>query len=409
VLNHTSSEHPWFIEARDNPGSDRRNWYIWSQDKPNYLGPWGEEVWHPSPSGYYYGIFWSGMPDLNLKNPQVTAEIENVARFWLEDAGVDGFRLDGARHLIEEGSIQENTPETHAWWKNFRTVYKASKPQALAVGEVWTQDSDVAPYVQGDELDLAFDFDLAEAIISGVKISDAGKIQGALQKSYGLFGSSRSATFLTNHDINRVMNQLHTQADKARLAASVLLTIPGVPFIYYGEEIGMTGVKPDEMIRTPMQWSAGKEAGFTAGTPWEPVNSDFQKVNITTQSKDPTSLLSHYCELIRIRLAHPALQAGGYLPVDSGNDEVLAFLRLDPGSKEHVLVVLNLSENAVSAYDLALKEGPLTGSYRALHLFGGEAELPQLTAIDTGGFISYQPLPAIPAGNTLIIQLQPIS
>ena len=135
VLNHTSSEHPWFIEARDNPGSDRRNWYIWSQDKPNYLGPWGEEVWHPSPSGYYYGIFWSGMPDLNLKNPQVTAEMENVARFWLEDAGVDGFRLDGARHLIEEGSIQENTPETHAWWKNFRTVYKGSNPQALAVGD----------------------------------------------------------------------------------------------------------------------------------------------------------------------------------------------------------------------------------------------------------------------------------
>jgi glycosidase len=161
-INHTSIEHPWFIEAQDNPDAERRDWYLWSQDKPEYLGPWGQEVWHPSTSGYYYGLFWSGMPDLNLENPQVTAEMENVARFWLEDMGVDGFRMDAARHLIEEGSLQENTAATHEWWENFRPVYKTANPEALAVGEIWTNNAAVASYVEGDELDLAFDFDLAQ-------------------------------------------------------------------------------------------------------------------------------------------------------------------------------------------------------------------------------------------------------
>ncbi len=406
-LNHTSSEHPWFVEARDNHESERRDWYLWSEEKPSYIGPWGQGVWHPSPSGYYYGIFWSGMPDLNYENPQVSAEMENVARFWLEDIGVDGFRLDAARHMIEEGSIQENTAATHEWWKSFRNVYKASNPEALAVGEIWSKSSDVAAYLQGDEFDLAFDFDQAAAIVGGVQFGDARRIQKALTTSYSLFGSSLSATFLTNHDINRVMSELRMDATKAKMAAAVLMTAPGVPFIYYGEEIGMTGEKPDEMIRTPMQWSAEENAGFTTGSAWESVNGDYVEKNVASQSKDPTSLLSYYRELIQIRADQPALRLGDYSPVESKDDALLAFLR---GSQEDILlVIINLSEEMASNYDLTLMEGSLAGTYQASLLYGGEAELPNLTANDAGGFDDYQPTSEIPAGGTLIIKLQPIN
>ena len=406
VLNHTSSEHPWFVEARDNPGSERRDWYLWSEEKPDYLGPWGQEVWHDSPTGYYYGLFWEGMPDLNLENPQVTAELHKVARFWLEDLGVDGFRLDAARHLIEEGSSQENTQATHQWWKGFRTAVKASSPEALAVGEMWTKGPDIVSYVQGDELDLAFDFDLAEALVTYVGLRAANRIQGALASSYGLYGSGLSATFLTNHDMDRVMSVLRGDAGKAKLAASVLMTAPGVPFVYYGEEIGMTGQKPDEMIRTPMQWSAGENAGFTAGTPWEPVNGDYEEKNVARQTADSTSLLSLYRDLIHLRLAHPALQVGDYRPVASTDAGMVVYLR--SSDEEKVLVIINLGEGPATGYDLSLGEGSLEGTYRASLLYGGEAELPDLVANRTGGFDSYRPLPDISGEGTVIIQLQPI-
>lgn len=406
VLNHTSSEHPWFVEARDDPGSEHRDWYLWSDTKHNYFGPWGQPVWHNSPTGYYYGLFWAGMPDLNYENPQVTAEMEAVARFWLEDIGVDGFRLDAARHLIEVGANQENTTATHAWWKDFRPVYKAANPEALAVGEIWTRSSAVADYLQGDELDLAFDFDLAQAIVGGVQFGDASRIQQALMESYDLFGSSLSATFLTNHDMNRVMSVLDGEVARARLAAAVLMTVPGVPFVYYGEEIGMTGEKPDEMIRTPMQWSQDDNAGFTTGTPWEPVNADYQSKNVAVQTNVPASLLSYYRELIRLRTDHTALRVGDYTPVESADNALLAFLRAS--QEEIVLVIINLSEETASDYDLILNEGPLAGIYQAIPLYGTQAELPDLAANDNGGFDSYRPLPEIPAEGMVIIHLQPM-
>jgi alpha-amylase len=406
VVNHTSSEHPWFVEARDDPTSEWRDWYIWSQSNPGYIGPWGEAVWYPSPTGYYYGIFWSGMPDLNLTNPQVTAEMDNIAQFWLQDMGVDGFRLDAARHLIEEGKIQADTEATHEWWKNFRTFYKAINPQALTVGEIWASDYEVDKYVQGDELDLAFDFNLAAAIINGVNTHNANRIQWSLRTSYSLFGRDQSATFLTNHDMNRVMNQLVMDIDKAKLAASILMTIPGVPFIYYGEEIGMLGTKPDELIRTPMQWSNDENAGFTAVTPWEPINADYKEKNVADESSDSSSLLSCYRELIRLHVNSPVLQHGEYNPVESKDSTVLAFLR---SSKEgNVLMISNLSGKKVSDYALTLAKGSLIGTYQPVILYGEEAILPNLTANDQGGFDSYQPLIEISGYGTFIIQLLPI-
>jgi alpha-amylase len=406
VLNHTSDQHPWFVEARDDPTSARRGWYIWSQSLPSYAGPWGEQVWFPSLTGYYYGVFGADMPDLNYTNPQVTAEMDKVARFWLEDLGADGFRLDAARYLIEEGTSQADTVSTHAWWKQFRAVYKAVNPQAVTVGEVASTRYAIAEYVQGDELDLAFDFPLEEALVKGVNARNAGILQAAITESYNQFGSNRSATFLSNHDMNRMMSRIAGQADKAKLAAMLLLTVPGVPFIYYGEEIGMTGAKPDPNIRTPMQWSAEKNAGFSAGSPWEAVNADYGEVNVAAQLQDPASLLSCYRNMIHLRLAHPALQSGDYTPVDTGNKTLLAFLRSSP--EETLLVVINLGAKPASGYALTLNTGNLSGTFQASLVYGGKAELPNLSANEAGGFNSYQPSFEIPGSDMVVIQLQAV-
>ncbi len=171
----------------------------------------------------------------------------------------------------------------------------------------------VAPYVTDDEVDLTFEFDLAEQLLRSVNAGDPAPFASQLADVLRSYPPGQFAPFLTNHDQDRVMSQLGGGPEgvaKAKLAASALLTLPGVPFLYYGEEIGMVGVKPDEMIRTPMQWDATEHAGFTTGTPWEPVNDDYTSVNVATQQADPDSLLRHYQRLLTIRREHPALSIG---------------------------------------------------------------------------------------------------
>jgi glycosidase len=403
VFNHTSVEHPWFQEARDNPDSDRRDWYIWAEEDPNYRGPWNQEVWYPTVSGYYYAVFWSGMPDLNYTNPEVTAEMEHVSRFWLDDVGVDGFRLDAARHLIEDGQEQENTDATHAWWKNFRAIYKAINPDALTVGEIWTTNYAVVGYVKGDELDLAFNFDLASAILSYVGSRDAENMAASLRRSFDLFPQGTYATFITNHDQERTMSAFFKDIDLARLASSVLFTGPGVPFIYYGEEIGMTGTKPDPNLRTPMQWSAEHAAGFTTGAAWGSVNRNYTEVNVAAQAEDPNSLLSYYRTLIHLRNNHAALRVGEFTLLNTDHDSVLAFLR--HSQEETLLVIINLGEEAASQVTLSVNRSPLAGSYRGIALLG-EAEIADLVVTDMGGFSDYIPFNEVPANGALVFQLQ---
>ena len=402
VMNHTSTQHLWFQAAQD-PQSPFRDWYIWATSHPGYKGPWGQDVWYRTSSGYYYAIFWQGMPDLNYSNPAVVAEMEKVASFWLKEVGVDGFRLDAAKHIIEEGENQENTPSTHFWWKDFRTFYKSVNPQAMTVGEVWTSNQAVATYVQGDELDLAFNFDLAKAILDNTGSRNARALSSAIEKTVSAFEPGSWAVFLSNHDQPRPMTMLMEDNAKAKTAATVLLTIPGVPYLYYGEEIGMTGQKPDERIRTPMQWSAEHEAGFTSGTAWEVINPNFAEYNVAAQTADSASLLSHYRTLIQLRNQHAALRVGEYLPVEADNRNVLAFLRVS--NEETVLVVINLGKDAVGEVRLSLETGPLTGKVKVAPLFGqGKFIPPQVNA--QGGFEGYQPLPEIPANSSFILQLQ---
>jgi glycosidase len=199
------------------------------------------------------------------------------------------------------------------------------------------------------------------------------------------------------------MTMLMEDNAKAKTAATVLLTIPGVPYLYYGEEIGMTGQKPDERIRTPMQWSAEHEAGFTRGTAWEVINPNFAEYNVAAQTADSASLLSHYRTLIQLRNQHAALRVGEYLPVEADNRNVLAFLLVS--NEETVLVVINLGKDAVGEYQLTLAMGPLAGKVKVAPLFGqGKFIPPQVNA--QGGFEGYQPLPEIPANSSFILQLQ---
>ena len=403
VLNHTSDQHPWFKQALD-PASPFRNWYIWSETDPGYLGPWNEKVWHPAPGGgFYYGIFTGQMPDLNYRNPDVTQEIEKVTKFWL-DLGVDGFRLDGARHLIEEGKEQADTASTFAWFKLFKPFYKGVNPQAMVVGEVWTASMAAAQYVKQGGMDLTFDFDLASVWVKGVSNASASELMSSTLFENTIFPNQQMATFLSNHDQDRVMSQLQGSSDKAGAAAVILLTAPGVPFIYYGEEIGMTGGNKDEMKRTPMQWSSENQAGFTASQPWEAVNNDYSQKNVEIESKDPNSLLNLYKALIQARNQHEALRVGSLIKVATGNPKVYAALRTT--EKEAVLVVINLSSDTVSDYQISFSNTSLKGPY-SLQALIGSGTFTALQVTDQGSVGGYQPEQALPGNAKLVLLLKP--
>lgn len=203
------------------------------------------------------------------------------------------------------------------------------------------------------------------------------------------------------------MSRLGGDIAKAKTAATIYLTLPGVPFIYYGEEIGMTGVKPDEDIRTPMLWSSDEHADFSLAEPWQPINNEYQNgINVAGQQADPSSLLSHYRSLIHLRNNHAALRVGDYQAVQAGENDnrVLAYLRQSQG--EVVLVVVNLGNEAISDVQFSLETGRLSGAYRALPIFGlpAESSLPGLMVNAAGGFDAYQ-LAEISANGALILQL----
>ncbi len=404
VLNHTGRDHPWF-NASDSGEADYRDWYVWAGEAPNYKGPWGQQVWYAGRDGYYYAVFWSGMPDLNLENPKVTAEIENITRFWLEDMNVDGFRLDAIRHFVENGPAQENTPATHAWLQAFHQSYKNIEPQAFTVGEAWTDTSHVVDYI-GDEVDIAFEFDLAEAFLTAANGPLGSAPANHLELVLSSYPPGQYGVFLTNHDQNRVMSVLK-DVQKAKLAAVMMLTAPGVPFIYYGEEIGMTGVKPDENIRRPMQWSGeNSKVGFSTRTPWNAASSDYKETNVALQADDPNSLLSLYRDLIHLRNEHAALRTGETLIVDADTQRLYAVLRYN--DDEAFLILANVHPRPLTAdlYNLTLESGPFTGPLKVVSVLGLEnPAAPEINA--NGGFSGYVPFTEIPAQSAVIIQLVP--
>ena len=402
VMNHTSSKNPWFQNALT-PGGEYHDWYKWSETDPDTPGPWGAKAWHLASNGqYYYAIFWDQMPDLNYDNPAVRDEIKKVTSFWLKDVGIDGFRLDAARYLVEDEKLADSTVN-HAFFQEWGTYYREVSPSAFAVGEIWTENYTVSTYIKNNnEFDSAFNFDLSGAILKSINEGNNSTLDFTLKATTKLFPQQNNSNFLTNHDMPRVMDQLGKDEQRAKIAAGILLTAPGIPFIYYGEEIGMSGTKPDELIRTPMQWTGATGAGFTASAPWEAVNSDNVTVNVAAQSGDSSSLLEYYRALIQLRNIHSALRIGKTYVAEPNSNKVVAYLRAS--TDETILVLFNIDDQPVSDYGIDLSTGPLSGDYKVLSLLG-DLTINPLQANDSGGFDVYVPLEVIPAYSLIVMQL----
>lgn len=402
VLNHTSSQHPWFIDSQD-PASSYADWYVWADENPNYRGPENQVVWHRKNDRFYYGVFWSEMPDLNYHQPDVTQQMYDVSRFWLE-LGVDGFRLDAVKFMVEDGRAQENTSLTHQWMRDYHAFVKSINPDALLVGEIWASTALVLPYV-GDQVDFAFEFNLAESLVRSASFGLPGTLTKAILSVVEQYPAGQYGTFLTNHDQNRVVNQVRS-LEAAKLGAYAYLTLPGVPFIYYGEEIGMTGQKPDEQIRTPMQWDATPTTGgFTTAKPWQPLNGDHVENNVAIQQTQPDSLYNVYRQLVQVRQANPALRYGDFALVESSHRRVFSFLR--QSESQTVLVIINMDVKPVSDYTLSIGESSLISVDEAALLLGGDASVgvvsPEIDA--QGGFIDYTPIPTLDAQSIVILEI----
>ena len=341
VLNHTSSEHPYFQAALRDTASPYRDWFRWSRMKPSEKGPWGQEVWHKSPARdeYYYGVFWGGMPDLRYDHLPVREEAKRIATFWLEEMGVDGFRLDAIPYLVESAGQLAHTPATHAVLREYAAHVRRVAPDAFTIGEVWDSTGAMLSYYP-DQLDAHFAFDAADAILRAVRESAASRLYSTYLRLQRELPAERWAPFLRNHDQRRTITELGGDVGRARAAAALLLTLPGLPFLYYGEEIGMSGDKPDERLRTPMHWSTARAAGFTAGRPWQPLQADSATANVAVQDSVDGSLLNVHRELIHLRAVTPALARGSLVPLRTDTDTVAAFLRRD-GARS-VLVIVNL-------------------------------------------------------------------
>ena len=404
VLNHTSNEHPWFQAAMRDTTSRYRAWYRWSRTKPNEKGPWGQEVWYRSPvrDEYYYGVFWSGMPDLNYGTQAVRDEVRKIARFWLEDMRADGFRLDAVPFLMEDGGTLAGSPGTHALLHEYAEYVHTLRPDAFTVGEVYDSIGTMLTYYP-NQLDSYFAFELADSIIAAVRKESARGLLAPALRLQASVPNDRWSPFLRNHDQPRTRTELGGDLRKARLASLLLLTMPGVPFVYYGEEIGMEGAKPDERLRTPMQWRRGHADGFTTGTPWESLQGDSLTTTVEAEESDTGSVLAMNRRLIHLRAANPTLADGRLVPLRASDDGVAAYARR--AGDRVVVVVANLTSAPIRGAGLSGDGGALPkGTWRVRDLLSGAILAPMEIGED-GRLRDYEPLRELPPFEGYVLTL----
>ena len=375
VPNHSSIDHPFFQSALRDPASQYRSWYRFSNTDPKQRGPWGQVAWHKSPlrDEYYYGVFWHEMPDLNYQNPAVVREMISVTRHWLTTMHADGLRFDAIPYLVEDGNVLQHSRGTHDVLRQFGSAIRKAAPQSFTVGE--ESDMQALPSYYPDQLDSYFEFGVATGALESARTGDAGAFVREIARANAL-PEGRWAPFLTNHDQTRVMTVLRGDAARARVAASAMLMLPGTPFIYYGEEIGMIGDKPDEQIRTPMQWSAAPSGGFTSASPWAALQADWSTKNVAAQDRDRSSLLNHYRRLILFRNAHAALSHGRLAIASTNDSRSAAFIRRAGG--ETMLVVLNFGDQTIASLTASTSEN-LWG--RLERVYGGPTECGAVTGV----------------------------
>ena len=434
VMNHTSDQHPWFQEARKDPKSPRRNYYVWSDTDQKYLDAriifidtersnW---TWDPVAQQYYWHRFFSHQPDLNYDNPRVRRSMLKVIRHWL-DMGVDGFRADAVPYLFErEGTNCENLPETHAYLKEVRRFIDEHYPGRILLAEANQWPADVRPYFgDGDEFHMAFNFPLMPRIFMALRREDRTPIVDIISQLPPIPETCQWCLFMRNHDeltlemvtdeerdymyheyakdprmkLNLgIRRRLAPLVDNGRrrieLLNSLLFTLPGSPIIYYGDEIGMGDniyLGDRNGVRTPMQWTGDRNAGFSradAARLYSPVIMDpvygYQAINVEAQLRDPSSLLNWMKRLIRIRKRYPVFGRGAIEFLHPENRKVLAYIRRDD---QHVLVVNNLSR-FVQPVELDLRH---YAGWTPVEIFGETrfppiGELPYFLTLGPHGF-----------------------
>ena len=403
VGNHTSDQHPWFTASASN--ESKRDWYLWNSNKPSYNGPWGQEVWHERNGSYYYGVFWGGMPDLNYTNQEVTNEIKNTLRFWKEEVGVDGFRIDAVKHWIENGDQQENTAATLAWWRDLYVFQKSLDPGLMMVGEAWTSTQNIAPY-SDKRLDYCFEFDLSYALIDGINNQTNSGLKSKMSEIISTYEPNQYGTFLTNHDQDRSFYLFGMDERKAKLAARILLSLPGVPYIYYGEEVGMLGQKPDEDIRRPMQWTSSANAGFSSTQPWHPLNNNYANYNVANQQLESESIWSQYQIWIKQRTRNTALRSGTYDFIESNNSRMFSYLRADSESNTAFAVVHNLSSQNTDDITIRINNSSLTeGTYNLINILNNQ-NMGSINVSSSGAFDTTLSEISLAAYSSFLLKLE---
>jgi len=394
VVNHTATDNPWFVNARKGKTNPYRNYYVWAvrdsvrrqiNRKKTTLDSDNLTQWHAvdgdTTAEHYYGFFWGGMPDLNHDNPAVRKELVSIGKFWLEEMGVDGFRLDAARHIFPD----ERAADNHAFWVWFRSEMEKIKPGVHLVGEVWSDAATVAPYLKG--LPSLFNFDMAYGIAAAVNAGrDTAQLISRYSEILSFYQLNSSefidAVFLRNHDQNRILSELNGDMRKMRSAASILMTLPGTPYVYYGEEIGMLGRKPDEQIREPFLWDVPEKDASRSRWEVPQYSTDAAVVPLAVQQKDPASLVQFYRNWIGFRNGNPALTYGGLYDSGLGTEEMIAFTRGE--GTEAVDVFHNISGNPVTVRLNTSRTSLLFAAGDGIKLKDGMLVLPAGTSAVTG-------------------------
>lgn len=347
VINHSGSAHPLFESAVSDPQSPYRDWYVFTETEPKGWTTYGGDPWRKLDKRWYYAAFDLIMPDFNLRNPAVVDfHLDNV-RFWL-NRGVDGLRFDAVGLLYENSAIAwDNQPENHVLMKRIQDLLAQYGKRYM----VCEAASDPAAFAAPDSCGSTFAFGLQKYIIKSVHL---GRVMPDLLYTLRSLPVADMATVLSSHDWYagaRPYTQFRGELRDYKLAAATFLTLPGRPFLYYGEEIGLgpsEGVDyVDQSIRGPMSWSAAPHAGFTtAAAPYRPSVANWRTHNVAQAEADPDSLLHWYRALIALRKAEPALQSGDFVPLGEGDEPVLAFTR--SLGDEKVLVLINYARRPVA-------------------------------------------------------------
>jgi maltose alpha-D-glucosyltransferase / alpha-amylase len=439
VMNHTSSDHPWFQESRSSPDSPKRDWYVWADVDDR----WPEArvifidtepsnwTWDPVAGQYFWHRFFAHQPDLNFDNPEVQEAMLNVLRFWL-DLGIDGFRLDAVPYLYErDGTNGENLPETHEYLKRVRAEVDARYPDRVLLAEANQWPEDVVHYFgDGDECHMAFHFPVMPRMFMSVRREEAKPILEILDRTPAIPDNVQWGLFLRNHDeltlemvtdeerdymyaeyakdprmkLNlgirrRLAPLLDNGRDEIELMHAILFSLPGAPVLYYGDEIGMGDnvyLGDRDGVRTPMQWTGDRNGGFSRADfaqlylppLMDPVYG-FQAVNIEAQLRTPTSLLRWLHRFIALRKEHPVFGLGTYEPLRPENPRIFAHVRRY--EEDVVLCVHNLARSAQAVeLDLGEFEGWAPEEMLGRSAFPPIGTLPYLLTLAPRGWFWFQ-------------------